>query len=388
MRVMVLTDASFAHREHQLLTRLEIGLADDGAAILHAVPLRCSADIVNAFSSTLVRYDDSPSPLWRHSRARQLLAAAREVLDVSELQVDIVHVFGRSAWALAEALARETKAALVFEAWRADLIDDALLHARRHSSAGGGRAGILTSSERIEEIVRGAARRDAAKSRVCTGLASWGVPTSESTRPPIEPSRAIAISVVAEGRTGGDLAELRALLEGIQRATRRFDNLLVFLDGAAADRAPVWRAARRLKLLDRVTAVAEMEARREPILQTDILILPEPNGVCRTLPLAAMAEGVAVIARPDPFLASWLNDRTARLVGAAAGEAAGRPATPEDWERAIISCIENEADTSSRRLAARSLVREDRTVTAYVEGVRRLYDGVLNADVAAVAVGA
>jgi hypothetical protein len=146
--------------------------------------------------------------------------------------------------------------------------------------------------------------------------------------------------------------------------------VLVFLDGAAADRPAVWRAARRLGLLDRLTAVAEMEGRREPVLQTDILAIPEARGVCRTLPLAAMAEGVAVVARPDPYHADWLNQTTARLVGSS------RPPTPDDWESALLSCITDAARTGTLRAGARSLVRQQRTLTAYVGAVRRLYEQV------------
>lgn len=383
MRVMVLTDASFAHREHQLLTRLEIGLADDGATILHAVPARCSAETVNAFSSTIVRYDDSHSPLWRAARARQLLAATGEVFDTTDTHIDLLHVFGRGAWALAEAVALESGAALVLEVWRADFVEDAVMHARRHVARAAAGAGLLTSSERIGEELGGAVRRIGAQPRIASGVAPWGVASSDFVRIPIDPSRAFAISVLAEARGGRGVAELKCLLEGLQRAARRYENLLVFLDGAAADRPSVWRAARRLKLLDRITAVAEMEARREPILQTDILALPEPDAACRTLPLAAMADGVAVIARPDAAHSSWLNEKTSRLVGALSND---RPATPEEWERAIVAAVENEAETASLRNTARVLVQEDRTLTAYVDAVRGHYQAVLQA--APVTVGA
>lgn len=378
MRVMVLTDASFAHREHQLLTRLEIGLADDGAVILHAVPLRCSPDIVNAFSSTVVRYDDSVAPWGRTARARQLVTNAREALDISDLKIDVVHVFGRQAWQLGERVARDTGAVLVLEIWRAELIEQALTVARRQmGDPANPPLALMTSSDFIGEEMRDAASRAGVAARVNVGVARWGVSVADVMRPPIDPARGFALSVLADGRSGGpsllrtgssEFADVRTMLEGIQRASRGYENLLVFLDGIAADRAPVWRAARKLRLLERVTAVAEMEARREPILQTDVLMLPENAGVCRTLPLAAMADGVSVIARPDPRHEDWLNKSTAHLVGEH-----GRPATPEQWENAIVACIKYTEANAAMRQAARTLIRDERTVTAYIEGVQRFY---------------
>jgi hypothetical protein len=381
MRVMVLTDASFAQREHLLLTRLEIGLADEGAAVIHAMPSSCGVEVANAFSSTVVRYDDTPTPLGKSWRARQLLTSAADQLDVDPLRIDVVHVFGRRSWGMAQALALQTGAALVIEVWRADGADAAVRRARAFMRAarrtpmagivGRGGVGLLTSSERIADELRRAVGRGGAREGIAVGVAPWGVSTSDAIRPPIEQTGfgAVAVSVVADG---DDLGEVRPMLDALHRIARRDPRLLVFLDGAAADRAGVWRTARRMGLLERLTAVAEMEGRREPILQTDILIVPEPTGVCRTLPLAAMADGVALVARPDPYHTDWLNQTTARLVPAA---------TPEAWDETITSALQDHPRTASLRAAARSLVRQQRTVIAYVTGVRRLYDEVARVEV-------
>lgn len=362
MKVMVLADRSFARREHQLLTRLEIGLADEGASVVHAVPTACVADPGMAFSSTLVTYDDSPTPFGRSARRRSLLKDLAERLDVASPQVDVVHVFGTGAWGLGFDAAQELGAQLVVEVWRAELVEDAKRLARMASEgAGGRRAGLITSSAKIGELL------GLADGGALTSVAPWGVPVGEGWRGPIDMERGIALSVLAEGRMSG---ELKNMLEGIKRAADRLDNLLVFLDGAAADRSVIWRAARKLGLLGRVTAVAEMEARREPILQTDLLLLPEPMGVCRTLPLSAMADGVSVIGRPDDVHAGWLAKGTATLVNDAVR---GRPATPEAWERAIVQTVQDREGTTAMREAARAYVRKHRTVTAYVEGVRHHY---------------
>lgn len=375
MRVMVLTDGSFAQREHLLLTRLEIGLADEGTAVIHAVPRSSSLDAANAFSSTVLRYDDTPTPLGRFSRARQLLVSAAEQLDSNEVQVDVIHVFGARSWSLGQALARLTGAALVLEVWRADLVEPAVRRARAiHGGARGTgsrpRVGLLTSSDRIGHDLRRAAP---ALAGAGIGVAPWGIPPGEGGRPPIEDAKgsAIAVSILADG---DDSAEVRTLLEGLSRVARRDPRVLVFLDGAAADRPGVWRAARRLGLLERLTAVADMEGRREPVLQTDILAVPDTHGVCRTLPLAAMADGVAIVARPDPYHADWLNQTTARLVGSA------KTGTPEEWEAALTSCITDGARTAALRAGARSLVRQQRTLSSYVGGVRRLYEAVAGAE--------
>lgn len=371
MRVMVLTDGAFAQREHLLLTRLEIGLADEGTAVIHAVPRSSNLDAANAFSSTVLRYDDTPTPLGRFYRARQLLVTAAEQLDSTEVQVDVIHVFGARSWGLGQALARLTGAALVLEVWRADLVEASLRRARSVQAVtrGRSRVGLLTASDRIAHELRRAAPMLASG----IGVAPWGIPPGEGGRPPIEDAKgsAIAISILADG---DDTPEVRVLLEGVSRVARRDPRVLVFLDGAAADRPGVWRTARRLGLLERLTAVAEMEGRREPVLQTDILAVPDTRGVCRTLPLAAMADGVALVARPDPYHADWLNQTTARLVGTS------KAATPEEWDAALTSCITDGARTAALRAGARSLVRQQRTLSSYVGGVRRLYETVAGAE--------
>ncbi|MFA6045927.1 MAG: hypothetical protein WC718_13170, partial [Phycisphaerales bacterium] len=123
MRVLILADAFFASRERTLLSRLEIGLVDEGVRVIHAVPDGMGADLASVYSK-VISYSPRTLTITRPLAARRM---AREITNAGDAPggdhatLDIVHVFGGSVWGLGAAVAHELGAALVLEVWRAGL---------------------------------------------------------------------------------------------------------------------------------------------------------------------------------------------------------------------------------------------------------------------------
>jgi glycosyltransferase involved in cell wall biosynthesis len=376
MRVAIVADASFARREHSLLARLEIGLADEGVQLVHAIPTGTDLDDPGGLYSTRIRYESRRLAVSLASRARRFLGALADATGWSNPEeLDVIHAFGEGAWPLSLELSRRAKARVVLEVWSGHSVQRAE-RVVRTCIAGGQSIPILTTpSDAMAALLRERCRGAEAY------VAPWGVPTAEAAPAPAgragATDRAVAISILASGDGGGAVL---AALEGIAEVCRRREDALVFLDVERTDRAgkrwrgtrlSLWRRIRKLGLLDRLTITTDMEARREPLLQTDVLVQPEATGEHRSLTLAAMAAGMVVVARTDP-LVDWLIDgKTAILVPDPA---------PAPWARAVTMAIDqiqahrrSESDGSGIVRTAREHVQRLHSLSRYVRAVLAAY---------------
>ncbi|MBY0261640.1 MAG: hypothetical protein K2Q20_04820, partial [Phycisphaerales bacterium] len=269
MRVVILADRSFATREQAMLARLEVGLADEGVHVVHAVPrgaLEQGEAPASGLYSTRVGYADAGLSLTRRVRVRALAQAIREATpEHLEPGVDAVHVFGTEAWSIGAELAEQTGAALLLELWRSSAIGEAsaLAPARLGPArAGEGRAPVFLVSE--PGVEAGLRKRSA---RTSVRMSPWGVHPAGVLRPAFDASRPLAVAVLADT---GDPVAAGAVLSGLIEAckgdaagTSRAE-ALVFLgteDRAAGRKSAIWHAAKKLNVLDRLTLLDDMEAR-------------------------------------------------------------------------------------------------------------------------------
>ncbi|MDX2146696.1 MAG: glycosyltransferase [Planctomycetota bacterium] len=317
MRTLILTDAIFATLERAMLARVEIGLADEGVAVVHAAPSAVgdrARDL--AESSVFARflmYDSSPVPWTKGLTASRLLEAAREQGDDA---FDVVHVFGGGAWDLGRRVAAMTNAGLVLEVWRSGLVPRA--RALRGPS---GRVALHTPDPAIAKLLVGSLNP--------ARVVRWGVHAE-----PVPPrrSRDHAPCAIMIG-SGHDVLGIRSLLRGYALVLSKHPELRVFADATLFRRSRSWRDARALKLLPSLSLVDELETRRDLIMQADLLLVPESLGEHRSVVLEAMSCGQLVIAQRDPA-ASDLLDRVTCLV-------IPSPA-PEAWEAAIAAALRDQ----------------------------------------------
>src|SRR5213595_3029987 len=97
LRVLILADEFFASRERGLLTRLEVGLADEGVRVIHAVPEGTKTEAPGGVFSRVLTYSPKTLILTRSLAVRKL---GRAIADMDETEepgdIDIIHVFGGS----------------------------------------------------------------------------------------------------------------------------------------------------------------------------------------------------------------------------------------------------------------------------------------------------
>jgi glycosyltransferase involved in cell wall biosynthesis len=361
MRSLILADEFFASRERGLLTRLEVGLADEGVRVIHAVPEGTKAESPEGVFSRVLTYSPKTLILTRPLAVRKLVRAIAEMDGTEEPgDIDIIHVFGGSIWGLGADLAVEVGAALALEVWRAGLVERA-----RETRVGDDDLPLLIAPDpAIERALTQGLAPTATTPPV--RLAAWGVLTPAQARHVLQPDRALSVMLVGSGRSE---KAFTAALEGLATVARNHTDLLIFCDALAARRTDLWPLARKLGLLHNLSLIEELEGRRDLLLYGDLLVQPEAHGEQRSVLLEAMAAGMIVVAGADPMVSSLQDGITARLVG--------KP-TKDAWA-AVLNDVVGNVD-KSRQLAnsAREFVRTQRRASDHVRAVLAAYEWLVS----------
>ncbi len=375
MHALIIADNSFATRERAMLSRLEVGLADEGVRVTHAVPTTLAAspnpsDAIG-IQSTIVTYRDAGLPFTLRSRAAALAAAIDSRFN-EPTPIDIIHAFGLGSWPIAAEIAKRIGTGLLLELWRPDLVAPA---AGLHASCGRTKPAIAPEFIVSEGAVATALHALAPRAKVYS--APWGVHAPPHARPTRPADQPLAIAILCDT---GDPRFVTPALAGLVDATKGADTLVfaAIEDATHARDAALWAAARKLNLLDRFSLAPDMESRREPILDMDVLIFPESGGRQRTLTLEAMGAGMLVLAlappSPDDTLETLIDGTTAKLV---------RQPTQAAWSEAIRSTVLNPAAATDLSRAAHEHIRSNRSASTHVADVLRAYQQAARAPVVA-----
>lgn len=355
----MLADESFCVRERSLLSRLEVGLVDEGVRVVHAVPAQATIAGQSELFSQAVTYKNHGLAISRSWRAQQLVAAVEEATEGDGRPADIVHVFGPGAWAMGFEVARQLGSALAIEVFSAEQAEAA---ARLRPPHGCAAPIFFVPDTALERRLR------AEDPGIPERVTPWGVHTPPAARPGLESGRAPSLMIAASGR---DPAGLMAALEGLAAVSARTPELMAFAEEESVRRAGVWPAIKRLGMTERFTLIPDMESRRELALRGDVLLLPEARGVHRSLTLDAMAAGMIVLAEADPMVSVLMDHRTARLVQ--------RP-TAEQWSAAIGWVVDEPAAAHGLGLSAREFVRAHCRASAHVAAVVDAYEWMTAAE--------
>lgn len=305
MRVLILADAFFASRERTLLSRLEIGLVDEGVRVIHGVPDGMGADMASVFSK-VISYSPRTLAITRPLAARRMardITTAGDAPGGDQALLDIVHVFGGSVWGLGAAVAHELGAALVLEVWRSGLA------ARARSDKWPGEGGPLFIAP--DEVIERSLVETVGPGEAAVRLATWGVHAPPVLRPVLPEGATPSLMLVGAGR---DAKAFDAALTGAAEVAREHPEMLIFCDALAARRAGLWRRARELNLLHRFTLIEELESRRDLLLNGSVLMQPEASGEVRSIILEAFASGMIVAAAADSSVSYLQDGRTARTI--------------------------------------------------------------------------
>jgi hypothetical protein len=353
MRAVILADASFAARERSMLSRLEVGLADEGVRIIHALPERCTSWYQGGVFTQPVSYLDEGLPLSLRWRVQKLAATLEDLTPPGERPADIVHIFGERAWEFGSHLASHLGSSLALEVWCATLARTAV---RARSGPEQSPAACLAPGAGIESHLR---EQDAAAP---VRLTQWGVHTPAAGREILSPGRVWSALITGSGR---DVQAMLAAVEGLASVLAKFPDLMVFADADAVTGANLWPTVKRLGIVDRFTMIPDVEARREPVLRADILICPEAKGEYRSMVLDAMASGMLVVAAADPFVSYLIEGSTARLV---------EHRTAEGWRTVLERALGDVEGSRKLAASAREYIRENCRASSHVAAVMDVYE--------------
>ncbi|MDX9912019.1 MAG: glycosyltransferase [Phycisphaerales bacterium] len=349
MRVLIMADPVFASREHVLLRRLEIGLADEGVGVVHALPESVVAQADAPVFARVLAYEGDGFPFTRGSRASRL----RAQLEGDGEPITLVHAFGGRAWAMASEVARQAKAGLVLEIWRTGLSHRA--------------ASVSASKHRPEPMALLSADESITHALVESGVSArifaspWGVHAPPEPRRLFEPGRLPAIVICGSGRDGRGYASAMAALA---HAAEKGHEFAVFADAMAAHRAGLWPLAQKLGLADRLSLIEDVEPRRDLLLKCDVIMQPEALGEQRSLVLDAMGAGMVVLAAPQDHSATLIDGVTARLLP---------PGDLPAWQRAVLDVLGDPAGAAQLGRRAHAFVREKHRPSTHVSAVLEAY---------------
>lgn len=352
LRLLILTDELFAVREQSMLTRLEVGLADEGLRVAHAIPEAAAAFASGGLISRSLTYTQRKFRFALGSTARTIIRGLTDLSTSEDWEdVDLIHVFGGGAWPLGVALAKELEAPLVLEVWRSGLAARAF-----HLGASVKPAPIFMAPD---PAIERALRADPAQ--LIVRSAPWGILTPMNYETKLPEGRAVSAMLVGTGR---DRLGFAAALEGLAIAIRSGADIMIFCDALAARRANLWPLAKTLGILDRLTLIAELEGRRDLVLQGDILLQPDSGGEQRSITLEAMAHAMIVVAASDPDVSVLQDGRTARIVPRI---------DPRLWAEVLNELLVDRERARRLGLEARRFIAENRRASDHIRAVLETY---------------
>lgn len=370
MRVLIVADELFASRERSLLTRLEVGLADEGVRVVYAVPQRVmestpggAAELSGVFTR-VVTYNAPGLAIGRRLAALEL---ERKLADLpGDLdKVDVVHVFGGSAWRMASMIADHVNAPLVVEVWRAGMADAArsLVSEARSTE----RTLFIAADPLIERelLATGVATRGGGPpAALRTKCIPWGVlAASERRACDLEAGTLKPASIMMIG-SGRDAAAWRAALKGCSQAVAAGLDLLIFADALAARRSELWACARELGMLERLSLIDDLESRRDLVLHGHVLMLPEARGEQHCITLESMASGLIVMSAVDPHSTLLQPGRTCACLD---------PSAASHWSDVLVRLLRDHAAAQALTDSARLHVQVHRKASDQVRGVLGAY---------------
>ncbi len=347
MHAALLTNTAWLDEQLRLFRQLVVGLMDEQVRVTQVVPDQLAPEESNVFGQ-VVTWRDSPWP-WR--RRLRLLRLADEL---DRLDVDLIHAMDGRLWQAAMRLASRLEAPVVLQAASVLDISEVGRVMRRHDPRC--RAGFVAATEPLREaIVR----------QVGEAFPVWTIPLGvyvAQQRPSQSTDTRILCAVVSG--TGEPDEDYEALFAAMRELIDDHPHLQFFLDGQRGEQHGLWQMAKRMRLLENVSLVPRRLGHRELLIKADVLIQPQATGRARTLTLQAMAAGLPVLAKADPWIDDLVDGTTAWLASSAdAGT----------WAKLLRRVIEAPKDTWELGERARAWVAQRHQPSAQVRATVDLY---------------
>lgn len=358
MHVAMIIDEERLATERRMLSRLVVGLIGEGATVTRILP---DSEAMRSEESqepdvSLAPRIDAPMrvlPWMQSSRAARLLDA------LERSTPDILYALGRQTWPIGLEMARLLERPLAVHVWAASL-----LRRLPRGRAAGQVAGYVAPTQPLVRALQARVGSDLV-SRVPLGV---GVPR-EARQILADPATAVGMAIVGGAH---DLGAWEAALQGLARVIRVAPQIqaLIQLQGPRAHE--VWRVASRLDVLGHLSAHRDIRQYRDLITRCDLLVLPEASGAAGSLILDAMAAGMAILARADPWQEVLQPEETAVVIDGP---------DPGQWAAALRRGVEEPESLRAIGKRAHGLVASDYRSADQVQGLLRTFDRILSGDV-------
>ena len=361
MRVLLLADRVFAAHERALIERIAVGLVAEGMDVHCALPAhRKGIGAPFTLAREPLVYNDRGLAFTQRIRAAQI---ARQIGgDDPQDAIDIVHVFGGSAWGMGRELGDLFGCPVAYEIWRVGMVEKAT----RLPSRASGREGFFAPDTPIErELVKsGVGER--------VRLTPWGAVVPPESKQVFTPDRALAAVLMSSGR---ERDHCIAAFEGLVAAIGPREDVLIFVNAAAAELGGIWKRAQSLGVLDRITVIEQMEDRRDLVLRCDLLVYPDARHEQRTVLLDAMGTGMVIVAARDERVSILIDQQTASIV---------ETPTKDDWQAKISALLENHDLAHALGQKARAEIQHHRRAGVHIASLVDAYAWLTEIGVTAV----
>lgn len=346
MHVALLTCSDWLDEELAPFLHLCVGLFDEQVRITQVMPDGLPVEDAAPFGQR-VAWRES---MWGFLRRRRL---AQLAADLADKEITVVHALSSDLWRgaldLSDALESATVLTVSCEA-DLDLAEDL----RRPIEEA--RAGLAATTQPLADALK---QRLGDKAMI--RLTAPGVHATDIIAAPRGEGTPFCAAI-----SGGDRndADYDALFAALRRIVDDYPDAQFFVDVQTADGHSLYRRARQLKLLANLSMVPHRLGHRDDLLGAGVLIHPQPLAQSRSITLAAMARGIPVIARRDPWLDYLIDDQTAWLVD--------KP-DAKRWEELLRLLIHAPDDGAALGQRARQWVREHRSPSQHIAATLDLY---------------
>ncbi|GAB5495472.1 MAG: hypothetical protein Phyf2KO_05520 [Phycisphaerales bacterium] len=353
MRILILIDRDFAHRELTHVRMILIGLVDTGVMPIVALPEDMRHEFEQIPGATLLGYRDRGSVWTRTLRARELV----DQIEPEQRKQLIVHSIGSRGFQFAAELSHLLGAPLVLDVHSRDAVNNAV--------------GII--NERSGYCIGIAPSPTLARAIIAAGAAPavireipWGVMGGEVHG---DDGQNETAGLILAG-SGNDRTAWEAVIRALAQVASRREDFVILADADATERASISKIVSSLGLTPLFSRIPKLEADRDVVLRADLLLLPEAEGVTRSLVLDAMSTGMAVVTAEDRDVPALCDHTIARICSPEATE----------WAGAIESLLENRAEQRSLGTAARAYVSENHRPSKYISSLVDAYEWLVGND--------
>ncbi|GAB4192054.1 MAG: hypothetical protein Kow00105_06080 [Phycisphaeraceae bacterium] len=346
MHPALLTNRAWLDEELAPFQHLVVGLIDEGVRVAQVVPEGVSHEDLSSFGEQV---------WWRESRVSTLnyfrLAGLNDTL--TDMGVDLIHAMDGRLWRAALNLAEAMSVPAILSAYsKLDIrLAQRLLAAQDPS-----KVAVTTATEPLTGAIR-----EVVSDNVLVRTIPPGVHVHQDSQSLSSPEQALCVIVSGNGEMDEDY---QILLDGIARFIRSRPMTQFFFDGQGSTQHQIWKAANAAGLLGNISLTPRRLGHREVLLKAHAIIHPQPLGRARSLTLRAMARGMPVIARQDPFLDYLIDGETAVVL---------ENPDASQWVNVLDRLVEDVSRMTELGQRAMDWVRRHRTTSQYVAGVLDMY---------------